>query len=46
MFRFRRYAGAGALLLVLVDLIIRLVLWTQFERVGQFEVGAESGASM
>ncbi len=39
MFRSRRYAEAGAFLLVLVDSIIRLVSWTQFERVGPLEVG-------
>ena len=46
MFRGRRCAEAGAFRLVLVDSIIRLVSWTQFERVGQLEVGGKSGASM
>ena len=46
MVRFSRCAEAGALLLVPVDLIIRFVSWTQLERVGQLEVGADSGASM
>ena len=45
-FRFSRCAEAGALLLVPVDLIIRLVSWTQFEHVGQLGVGGDSGASM
>ena len=45
-FVFSRCAEAGALLLVPVDLIIRLVSWTQFEHVGQLGVGGDSGASM
>ena len=45
-FDFSRCAEAVALLFVPVDLIIRLVSWTQFERVGQLEVGGDSGASM